>query len=166
MDLSDAEALGESDAVQKREDALAQKLEEMRKRKRKLVDPLQYEMSILDMDLTNYRPAFGAELAPPSAEQTKALEKFGIFPDEIEHAGTAERLIGSLSQRRDAGLATPRQIRFLENNGFLHVGTWPFESAKKLIDRIAAVGWRIPAGIDPKTYIPPKEVQAHGFDWS
>ena len=166
MELTEVETLAESDAVQKREEALAAKLEEMRKRKRKLVDPLQYEMSIMDMDLSNYRPAFGAELEPPSAKQKTALEKFGIFPDEIEHAGQAERLIDSLTQRRDAGLATPRQIRFLEGRGFRHVGTWQFEVARKLIDRIAASGWRIPAGINPGTYTPPKEVISRGFDWS
>lgn len=51
------------------------------------------------------------------------------------------------------GLTTPKQIRFLEGKGFTHVGTWQFEQAKQLIDRIAANGWRIPRGIDPKTYM-------------
>ena len=32
------------------------------------------------------------------------------------------------------------------------VGTWYFESAIKLINRIAASGWRVPNGIDPATY--------------
>ena len=30
------------------------------------------------------------------------------------------------------GLTTPKQIRFLEQKGFQHVGTWPFEAARKL----------------------------------
>ena len=167
VDLEAAEIQAESDVVAQREEALAKKLEEMKKRKRKLVDPLQYEMSIQDTDLANYRPAFGAELAPPTPSQLHALEKFGLFPDEIEHAGTAERLIDSLAKRRDAGLATPRQIRFLEGRGFEHVGTWQFEAARKLIDRFAASGWRMPPGIDPKTYVPPAvEVKPSGFDWS
>ena len=166
VDLEEAEIKAAEDVVARREEALAKKLEEMKKRKRKLVDPLQYEMSIQDVDLVNYRPSFGAELQPPSAAQLHALEKFGLFPDEIVHAGTAERLIDSLAKRRDAGLATPRQIRFLESRGFSHVGTWQFEAARKLINRIAASGWRIPAGIAPPTYVPPKEVQQVGFDWS
>ena len=166
VDLEAAELQAAGDVVAQREEALAKKLEEMRRRKRKLVDPLQYEISIQDMDLTNYRPAFGLELEPPTASQKKTLEKFGIFPDEIEHAGTAERLIDSLISRKENGLATPKQIRFLEGRGFRHVGTWQFEAARKLIDRIAAVGWHIPRGIDPATYIPPQEVQQHGFDWS
>lgn len=42
----------------------------------------------------------------------------------------------------------------LKSRGFEHVGTWPFDNAKKLIDRIAANGWRIPQGINPKEYKP------------
>jgi hypothetical protein len=34
------------------------------------------------------------------------------------------------------------------------VGTWQFEAAKHLINRIAANGWRTPAGMDPQTYVP------------
>jgi superfamily II DNA or RNA helicase len=167
VDLEAAESQAESDVVAQREEALAKQLAEMRKRKRKLVDPLQYEMSIQDLDLVNYRPAFGMELEAPSARQKRTLEKFGIFPDEIEHAGTAERLIDSLIRRKDEGLATPKQIRFLEGKGFRHVGTWQFEAARKLIDRIAAFGWRVPYNIDPATYTPPVEVKKqNGFDWS
>ena len=47
-----------------------------------------------------------------------------------------------------------RLIRFLENRGFLHVGTWQFEDARKLIDRIAGNGWRVPLGITPAQYVP------------
>jgi len=49
-------------------------------------------------------------------------------------------------------MTTPKQIRFLENKGFLHVGQWQFDTAKRMIDRIAANGWRIPAGIVPAEY--------------
>ena len=135
-----------------REEALAKTLREMRHRKQKLVDPLQFEMSIQAEDLTNYRPSFGWEMAPPSEKQTKTLEKLGILPDQIENAGKASKLLDRLDQRRQAGLTTPKQIRFLEGKGFQHVGTWKFESAKNLIDRIAANGWRIPSGIVPSEY--------------
>ena len=46
----------------------------------------------------------------------------------------------------------PEQIRFLESKGFRHVGTWQFEHAKRLIDRIAANGWRVPRDINPAEY--------------
>lgn len=93
-------------------------------------------------------------LCPVSEKQLKTLEKFGINPDEIDNAGKAAKILDRLDKRRSEGLTTPKQIRFLEGRGFQHVGTWSFEHAKKLIDRIAAGGWRIPAGIDPRIYKP------------
>lgn len=163
VDLEEAEQQAQSDVVAQREEALAKQLSEMRTRKRKLVDPLQFEMSIQAEDLAGYVPAFGWECAPPSEMQVKALEKQGIFPDEIENAGKAAKLLDKLSLRRAEGLTTPKQIRFLEGRGFRHVGTWTFDSARKLIDRIAANGWRIPPGIQPGTYEPEPETM-RAFD--
>ncbi|MDT2735495.1 DEAD/DEAH box helicase, partial [Enterococcus thailandicus] len=57
-------------------------------------------------------------------------------------------------KRKEEGLATPKQIRRLEIYGFKNVGTWQFESASKMISRIAANGWRLPAEILPKEYVP------------
>lgn len=154
IDLEVAEQQAKEDVALEREESLAKQLAEMKKRKRKLVDPLQFEMSIQATDLTDYVPSFGWQMSPPTDKQVKALEKWGIFPDEIENAGKAEMLINRLVKRRDAGLSTPKQIRFLENRGFQHVGTWQFEAATKLINRIAANGWRIPHGIKPAEYKP------------
>ncbi len=154
IDLEEAEAQAKEDVVAAREEALAKALEEMKKRKRKLVDPLQFEMSIQAEDLSGYVPSFGWEAGPPTDKQRASLEKLGIFPDEIENAGKAQMMLDRLSKRRADGLTTPKQIRFLEGRGFTHVGTWPFDSAKKLIDRIAANGWRVPGTIDPRTYTP------------
>ena len=154
VDLEAAEEQAQSDVVAQREEALARQLSEMRGRKRKLVDPLQFEMSIQAEDLAGYVPAFGWECAPPSEKQVQALEKQGIFPDEIENAGKAALLLNKLALRRTEGLTTPKQIRFLEGRGFRHVGTWSFDSARKLIDRIAASGWRVPRDVVPATYEP------------
>lgn len=157
VDISEAEQQAASDVVAQREESLAKQLEEMRKRKRKLVDPLQYEMSIQAEDLVNYVPAFGYQMAPPSDKQKAALEKFGIFADEIDNAGKAELLLGRIQKRMQEGLTTPKQIRCLERYGFKNVGTWQFNQAMQLINRIAANSWRVPGTIDPVTYRP-KEV--------
>ncbi len=167
LDIEEAEAQAAEDAVQAREEALAKQLQEMRHRKRKLVDPLQFEMSIQAEDLAGYVPAFGWECGPPSDKQIKTLEKLGIFPDQIDNAGKAAKLLDRLAARRMEGLTTPKQIRFLEQKGFQHVGTWQFESAKKLIDRIAGNGWRVPRDINPSEYKPidrPK-FESKGGDW-
>lgn len=154
VDIEEAVTQAEQDVVSAREEALAEQLKQMRRRKRKLVDPLQFEMSIQAEDLAGYVPSFGWEMGPPSEAQSKALEKAGILPDEIDSAGKASLLLDRLRIRRTEGLTTPKQIRFLEGRGFQHVGRWPFEEASKLISRIAANGWRVPYGIDPATYKP------------
>lgn len=154
IDLEEAEEKATDDVIAQREEALAKRLSEMKKRKRNLVDPLQFEMSIQAEDLSSYVPSFGWEMGPPTEKQVSALEKMGILPDEIDNAGKATKLLERLEKRRQEGLATPKQIRFLEQRGFQRVGTWNFDGAKTLIDRIAGNGWRVPAGIDPKNFIP------------
>lgn len=153
-DIEAAEQQASADVVAEREAALAKQLREMRKRKKRLVDPLQFEMSIQAEDLSGYVPAFGWEAEPVTDKQRERLEKAGIYPDEIDSAGKASKLLERLAKRRVMGLTTPKQIRFLEGRGFTHVGTWPFEAAKNLIDRIAANDWRVPPGIVPATYRP------------
>ncbi|MDB1681426.1 DEAD/DEAH box helicase [Enterococcus durans] len=154
VDLESAETQAESDVLAEREEALAKQLAEMRRRKQKLVDPLQFEMSIQAEDLSNYVPSFGWEMAPPSDKQVKALEKLGILPDQIDNAGKANLMLDRLQKRKEQGLATPKQIRRLEIYGFKNVGTWQFENASKMISRIAANGWRLPKGVKPLEYAP------------
>lgn len=152
VDIEEAEEKASEDVVEQRERALAEQLQKMKTRKRKLVDPLQFEMSIQAEDLSSYVPAFGWEMAPPSKKQVQALEKLGIFPDEIDNAGKATMLLERLQKRKETGLTTPKQIRCLERYGFQHVGEWQFENAKKMIDRIAANGWYVPRNINPSQY--------------
>lgn len=152
MDIEEAERTASEDVIAQREEALAKQLSEMKRRKKKLVDPLQFEMSIQAEDLSGYVPAFGWEMAPPSDKQKQTLEKLGILPDAIENAGKASKILDRLDKRRREGLTTPKQIRFLESRGFQHVGTWQFETAKNMIDRIAGNGWRVPNGINPAEY--------------
>lgn len=155
IDLEEAERKASEDVIAEREESLAKQLQEMRTRKKKLVDPLQFEMSIQAEDLSGYVPAFGWEMALPSDKQKQELKKRGILPDEIDNAGKANLILDRLHKRQEEGLTTPKQIRCLEKYGFQHVGTWTFEAGKNMIDRIAACGWRgAPRGVDPRNYVP------------
>lgn len=154
FDLIEAEEQAERDVLAEREEALAKQLAEMRRRKRKLVDPLQYALSIAAEDLTNYVPTFAWEMAPPSAKQIEFLERRGIFAESVENMGKAALLIDRLKRRQEEGLATPKQIRCLERYGFRHVGTWQFADASRMISRLSMNSWRIPTGMNPVTYRP------------
>ena len=150
---TEATAAGEVQA--QREEALAKMLAEQRRKKAKLVDPLQFEMSIGDMELINYVPSFGMAMQEPTKHQKETLEKLQINPDGVTSSGKADLLIGKARERIALSMATPRQIRQLEGRGFENVGSWSFEQARRLIDRIAANGWRTPRDISPKDYTPP-----------
>ena len=165
-DIEEAAVQASEDVVTQREEALAKQLEEQRRKKARLVDPLQYEMSIQAEDLAGYVPAFGWEAGPPTEQQAAALEKLGILPDAVESAGKASLLLDRLNKRRAEGLTTPKQIRVLERYGFQSVGTWSFDAAKHMIDRIAASGWRgVPKGVNPKTYAPAQEPPTSDIDF-
>jgi superfamily II DNA/RNA helicase len=152
--LLDAEDQAERDAIAEREATLAKELEVMRHRQRKLVDPIQYALSIAAEDLANYEPTFAWEMAPPTKKQLELLEKRGILPDTVENAGKASLIIDKLFRRQDAGLSTPKQIRLLERYGFTHVGTWPFDAANHMISWMAQHGWTTPRNINVSTYQP------------
>ena len=162
IDLIEAEELAEKDILAEREAALAKQLAEMRNRKRQLVDPLQYAISIAAEDLVGYVPTFAWEMAPPSEKQLEFLERRGIFAESVENMGKASILIDRLKRRQEEGLATPKQIRCLERFGFRQVGTWQFEDANRVISRLAMNKWRVPRGVDVTNYKPKKEV--HGYE--
>ena len=163
-DIEEAEKKATEEVVQEREEALAAQLAAQRRKKSRLVDPLQYAMSIEALDLANYKPIFGPEAQAPSQSQKDSLEKLGIKADSVETSGQADKLLDTLHQRKIQGLATPKQIKQLEMRGFQNVGTWSFEQARKLIGRIAANGWRTPRDLNPRTYTPPADIpQASGF---
>lgn len=151
VDLMEAEDKAESTAREEREESLRKELEKQRARKRALVDPLQYEYSI-DKAATTFIPDETQlwQLAPMSDKQKTALEKAGIFPDEITCAGHAAHILDVLQKRRDEGMTTPKQIRCLEKFGFVNVGTWKFDQAKKAIDRLAANNWRCTMSLKDK----------------
>jgi hypothetical protein len=161
-DLLAAEEAAEGRAREEREEALRRELEAQRLKKKALVDPLQFEMSIApDGKAALYEPdPFDLKgQAPPSEAQLAYLEKAGIYAGDIRCAGQASHLIDTIARRHAAGLATPKQIRCLERFGFAGVGTWEFREAQSMVTRIAANCWRVPAGIDAAGYRP-KEVTA------
>jgi len=159
MDLFALEEKAEKAIVHEREISLAKELESLRHRRGDLVDPLQYAVSIADESLFDYTPTFQWEYAPPTQKQLEAIERAGIDPSIVTTAGHASAILNALAIRRLAGLATPKQIRFLERKGFRRVGEWTFKQANRIISIIQQNGWKTPYYINPATYAPEQEVQ-------
>lgn len=154
VDLQDLKREAEEEVLHEREAALIKQLDEQRRKKRRLVDPLQYAFSAMDARLTDYVPAFPWEQEPSTPEQRERIEQAGVFAPSDMCAGQATALLQSLDDRVKKGLATPKQIRLLEQRGFREVGSWSFDAANKMIFRISANGWRVPSGVCAKNYKP------------
>lgn len=152
MELS-AETLddAETETVRKREDALAKRLQAQSRKKGKLFDALQFAALTGVTDLSD-APKEIDESDRPTMETVDRLERLGFACPGSQTA--ADKLLTAYQKRVDSGLTTHKQIRFLKNKGFVNVDRWPFLAAKRLIDRIAVCGWRVPRGIDPETYAP------------
>lgn len=154
VDLQDLKREAEEEVLHEREAALIKQLDEQRRKKRKLVDPLQYAFSAMDAKLAGYVPTFPWEQEQSTQEQRERIEQAGVFAPSDMCAGHAAALLQSLEDRVRKKLATPKQIRLLEQRGFREVGSWSFDAAQKMIARISANGWRVPSGIFVQTYKP------------
>ena len=161
FDLGELAEDAERDVKAEREEALARELEQQRRKRKKLVDPLQFAMSIEEVDLADYVPTRLWEFGDVTDKQLATLEKFGVDGSTCENAGQASALIDACIKRLDSGLATAKQIRCLEKYGFQHVGSWSFDDAQEIIKRLASCGWKTwrlrNAGIYPNTYDPREE---------
>lgn len=161
MDLVEAAEATEADAIADREAVLVRELEELRKKRAKLVDPIQYAFSIYNSELVNYVPTFAWESEPATEEQMRDLMDCGINPTGVTQ-GHADLLLKSAHGRNDDGYATPKQIRLLEKYGFKNVATWDRTVATKMTKRLIRANWRVPRTINPAEYhgMTPQEVNA------
>jgi superfamily II DNA or RNA helicase len=152
-DLQEILVTAEEEVLHEREKALVAELRKQRRKKGRLVDPLQYSMSIGSTEILDFTPVYPWEKEPVTDEQFDELESFGIY-GELDNAGKAALLIDAAGERRAQQMASPKQIRFLEQRGFQRVGTWTGEQAGSMIGRIQMNNWRIPFGVRPAKYKP------------
>lgn len=86
-------------------------------------------------------------------KQLSYLSKLGIDGEGVSK-GMAAALIDAISRRWDAGLATPKQMRLLASFGFHDVGHWTKKGATAMIDAIASNRWKLPSGVNPRSFMP------------
>lgn len=142
-----------TDVEEQRRNALAEAIRANAKRKARLVDPLTFFVDVNEVALLDYQPEWPWEREAPTEKQIRLIEGAGVNTDGMCR-GQASKVIDAIFRRRDAKLATPKQMRMLQNKGFQNVGLWTFEQASDMMGRLAKNRWRVPWGIDPKTYVP------------
>lgn len=142
-----------TDVEEQRRNALAEAIRANAKRKARLVDPLTFFVDVNEVALLDYQPEWPWEKQPASEKQVKLIENAGINTDGM-CKGQASKVIDAIFKRREAGLATPKQMRMLEQKGFQNVGLWTFEQASNMMSMLAQNRWRVPWGINPASYVP------------
>lgn len=87
-------------------------------RKARTFDPLAFAVSIGEESLSTWQPSSTADLRPPTKGQIEFLKRQHADTTHIKYFYQAQKLIGRLVMRMEAGLATPNQLSFLAQLGF------------------------------------------------
>jgi len=103
----------EEKAVVERESRLAEEIKKNAKKKKRLIDVLDFALSLYAHEAIDYEPEMAWEKAPVTDNQKQVLEKFGFDIEGVTCKGHASKIIDLLMQRKDAGLASPKQVRLL-----------------------------------------------------
>lgn len=107
-----------------------------------------------DKDLLSFYPYREWEVEPITEGQRDYLYSCGINVNDIQFKGHASKIITTIKKRKDKGLCSYKQYKFLTKKGFIQVEKWNVNEAKRMIDKIANNNWRIPRGTKTKNYIP------------
>jgi superfamily II DNA or RNA helicase len=153
----------ERDAEEERRQALIAILEENKRKEARTFDPLnrrvssksgvnpfKFALRIENYDIADYEPTMRWEADSPTEKQLSVLERRGFDTGEVTTKGLASKLIN---------IPTPKQINTLTRKGFANLGSWSFDDASMVITMIADNNWRVPDGIDPKTYRPDQDYE-------
>lgn len=144
LELLELESDASDEIRKEREDSLANKLRLLSTKTRKLLDPLQYALSVHDDDLQDYEPEMAWEFQPPSESQIQLLEKNGFDSSTIPNRGYASKILDRMNQRRELGLCSPKQMKCLQRYYGGDIGNWSFAAANAAIAALAANGWKKP----------------------
>lgn len=134
MDLFEAQEEAVAGLESDRHASLIQRLKECAKRKVRTVDAVEFAYALGDDDLAEYEPQTDQEAAPISEGQAGVLQRAGFDTEAFGCRGKASQYIDRIVQRRQAGLATPKQLKWLIKFRHPSPQTATFEEAGAFLD--------------------------------
>lgn len=120
---------------EERADRLREELLIKADRSARTVDAMAFALSVGDNVIADYEPEMGWELRPVTAKQAEVLEKSGFDSHAVTCCGQASKVLDILFDRRERGLATPKQLRLINKFGYKDAHLATFEQASGFIDR-------------------------------
>lgn len=135
LDTEGGDLMVEADrAKSDRAKSMQERLIETRTKSSRTIDAMELALSLDRFDIVDYEPEFRWERQPISDGQKSVLAGGGFDTDIPEMCrGLASKIIDLLYQRREMGLATPRQVRLFRRLGFKNAATVSFDEAKRMI---------------------------------
>lgn len=122
------------DAASAREERLRAELMANARRKSRMIDAVEFSLSLHNVALADYAPTMGWHEKRPSKGQMGMLSSMGFDPESIHDRGHASAIIDCLMTRRKLGLATPRQVKYLRALGHPSPETATFTEASEFLD--------------------------------
>lgn len=106
MNLSELQTL----AIHEREKTLLDELKKSKGKSSKTISLVEFAASTHDIDLHSYQAAFDWQKEGVTEKQAELISQFGIDQKDIKDKGHAKLVIGKIMERRDKGLASPKQV--------------------------------------------------------
>lgn len=135
LDIEGGDLMVEADRARAdRARSMQEQLIATRQRNARTIDAMELALSLDRFDIVDYEPEFYWERQPITDGQKTVLVNSGFDVEVPEMCkGLASKIIDLLFQRREMGLASPKQVRLMHRLGFKNVSTISFETAKKKI---------------------------------
>ena len=132
-DLESAKETAEADRAAK----LRERLERNRTRTARSFDAMEFALSLGDTQLADYVPTMRWHEDEPTGKQRAILERFGLDSNSIQTKGHASALLDRLFLRSQLGLATAKQVRWLQQIGYAHPEQATFDEARAFLSNWA-----------------------------
>lgn len=135
LDIEGGDLMVEADRARAdRARSMQEQLIATRQRNARTIDAMELALSLDRFDIVDYEPEFHWERQPITDGQKAVLVNSGFDVEVPEmRKGLASKIIDLLFQRREMGLASPKQVLLMHRLGFKNVSTISFETAKKKI---------------------------------
>lgn len=124
-----------SEAEASRASTLAAELAATAKRRARVIDAMEFAISMNSASLLDYEPAMKWEEDPVTDAQAALLSRSGIDLETVTCKGHASKLIDVIIGRSRSGLCTPKQAQLLRRLRHPYPERATFEQARAFLDR-------------------------------
>ena len=116
---------------------LRERIQNNQYRTSRTFDAMEFALSLGDTALADYVPTMRWHEDEPTDKQRAILERFGLDPNSVQTKGHASALLDRLFLRSKMGLATAKQVRWMQRVGHPHPELATFEEARAFLSNWA-----------------------------